>query len=112
MKRKVLSVVLILLMVAALPVTCFAQMSLVQDQAGLMDANQQAMLEQKACELSETYQMDIVIVTTDSNDGKDVQSYAVSCFWSAWTQGNGLSPHPETESTPLQTTLWKYSVMS
>ena len=72
MKRKVLSVVLILLMLAALPVTCFAQMSLVQDQAGLMDANQQAMLEQKACELSEIYQMDIVIVTTDSNDGKDV----------------------------------------
>ena len=52
MKRKVLSVVLILLMVAALPVTCFAQMSLVQDQAGLMSADQQAILDQKANELS------------------------------------------------------------
>ena len=94
MKRKVLSVVLILLMVAALPVTCFAQMSLIQDQAGLMDANQQAMLEQKACELSETYQMDIVIVTTDSNDGKDVQSYADDFFdengYGADKDGSGI----------------------
>lgn len=80
MKRKVLSVVLVWLMLAVFPVACFAQMSLVQDQAGLMNANQQAMLDQKAYELSEAYQMDIVIVTTNSNDGKDVQSYADDFF--------------------------------
>ena len=80
MKRKVLSVVQVMLMLAVFPVTCFAQMSLVQDQAGLMSADQQAMLDQKAFELSEAYQMDIVIVTTNSNDGKDVQSYADDFF--------------------------------
>ena len=80
MKRKVISVILFMLMLAVLPVTCFAQMSLVQDQAGLMNADQQAMLDQKAYELSEAYRMDIVIVTTNSNDGKDVQSYADDFF--------------------------------
>ena len=80
MKRKVISVVLFMLMLAVLPVTCFAQMSLVQDQAGLMNADQQAILDQKAYELSEAYRMDIVIVTTNSNDGKDVQSYADDFF--------------------------------
>lgn len=80
MKRKILSVVLVLLMLAVFPVACFAQMSLVQDQAGLMRADQQDALERKAAELSEAYQMDIVIVTTNSNDGKDVQSYADDFF--------------------------------
>lgn len=80
MKRKVISVILFMLMLAVLPVTCFAQMSLVQDQAGLMNADQQAILDQKAYELSEAYRMDIVIVTTNSNDGKDVQSYADDFF--------------------------------
>lgn len=80
MKRKVISVVLFMLMLAVLPVTCLAQMSLVQDQAGLMNADQQAILDQKAYELSEAYRMDIVIVTTNSNDGKDVQSYADDFF--------------------------------
>ena len=80
MKRKVISVILFMLMLAVLPVTCFAQISLVQDQAGLMSADQQAMLDQKAYELSEAYRMDIVIVTTNSNDGKDVQSYADDFF--------------------------------
>lgn len=80
MKRKVISVILFMLMLAVLPVTCLAQMSLVQDQAGLMNADQQAILDQKAYELSEAYRMDIVIVTTNSNDGKDVQSYADDFF--------------------------------
>ena len=43
MKRKGLSLVLVILILAALPVTCIARMSLVQDQAGLMSADQQAM---------------------------------------------------------------------
>ena len=94
MKRKVISVVLFMLMLAVLPVTCFAQMSLVQDQAGLMSADQQAMLEQKADELSEAYRMDIVIVTTNSNDGKDVQSYADDFFdengYGADKDGSGI----------------------
>ena len=94
MKRKVISVVLVMLMLAVLPVTCFAQMSLVQDQAGLMSADQQAMLDQKAHELSEAYQMDIVIVTTNSNDGKDVQSYADDFFdengYGADKDGSGI----------------------
>ncbi len=94
MKRKVLSVVLAMLMLAILPVTCFGQMSLVQDQAGLMSADQQAMLEQKADELSEAYQMDIVIVTTNSNDGKDIQSYADDFFdengYGADKDGSGI----------------------
>lgn len=94
MKRKVISVVLVMLMLAVLPVTCFARMSLIQDQAGLMNADQQAMLDQKADELSETYQMDIVIVTTNSNDGKDVQSYADDFFdengYGADKDGSGI----------------------
>ena len=83
-----------MLMLTVLPVTCFAQMSLVQDQAGLMSADQQAMLDQKAHELSEAYQMDIVIVTTNSNDGKDVQSYADDFFdengYGADKDGSGI----------------------
>lgn len=94
MKRKVISLVLVMLMLAVLPVTCFAQMSLVQDQAGLMSADQQAMLDQKAYELSEAYRMDIVIVTTNSNDGKDVQSYADDFFdengYGADKDGSGI----------------------
>ena len=94
MKRKGLSLVLVILILAVLPVTCFARMSLVQDQAGLMDANQQTALEQRASELSEAYRMDIVIVTTNSNDGKDVQSYADDFFdengYGADTDGSGI----------------------
>lgn len=94
MTRKIISVALVLLMLAALPVACFARMSLIQDQAGLMNADQQAMLDQKADELSETYQMDIVIVTTNTNDGKDVRSYADDFFdengYGADKNGSGI----------------------
>ena len=94
MKRKGLSLVLVILILAVLPVTCFARMSLVQDQAGLMDANQQTALEQRASELSEAYRMDIVIVTTNSNDGKDAQSYADDFFdengYGADKDGSGI----------------------
>lgn len=51
-----------------------------KDGADLLDAEQEAQLEEKLDEVSEKQQCDVVIVTTDSLEGKTAEAYADDYF--------------------------------
>ncbi len=76
--RKLLSIFLILLLLAALPVTVHAEelLPLVIDYAGVLKTEQWIDLAVKATTLQTTYQMDVVIVIEGSLGGKPAQEAA------------------------------------
>ncbi len=77
MKRLLSLVLLAMVLVGALiPGVQASDLPLVVDNAGLMDAEQIQLLEELAQSLRDTYQMDVVILTTNTLDGKTPQAYA------------------------------------
>ena len=79
MKRKFFSLVLCALLILALPCSAFAAESdlpKVVDKGNLLTQEEENQLEQRARALTETLEIDIIIVTVNSLDGKDVQAYA------------------------------------
>lgn len=81
MKKRILNLMLALILMFSLALTVSAQgPPLVVDQADLLTDTQEEALEEKASALREPYQMDIVIVTTDSLGGKTPEAYADDYF--------------------------------
>lgn len=78
MKRNVISLLLLLLILVGLSlnVSAVSDPTLVVDNAGLLSAQEQGALEDKARSLGTEYGMDIVILTVDRLDGKRPQNYA------------------------------------
>ncbi|MEE1036186.1 MAG: TPM domain-containing protein [Oscillospiraceae bacterium] len=78
MKRILLSILLSICLMCALILGASAasEFSLVEDNSGLFTAAERTALEQKASELSRTYQMDVVIITIDAPDGATAQVLA------------------------------------
>lgn len=78
MKRKLFSLLLGVLLLAALAMPGFAvsENPMVVDNAGLFSDTERKALEEKAQALRETYEMDVVILTVDRLDGKTPQDYA------------------------------------
>ena len=85
MKKKVLTLLfsLVLCLCIAAPAFAFAQTDgfaseyeRVQDLAGLLSGNEETSLVTKLNELSERQKMDIIVLTTDSLDGKTPRDYA------------------------------------
>ena len=75
-------VVIIIFMVIMLCNTIFvsATKQLVFDEAGLLSQEQVIKLEAEANDLADTYNMDIVITTTNNTDGKSSREYADDYF--------------------------------
>lgn len=79
MKRRILSVLLVLMLVFSLGVTAFAadpDDSWVVDDAGLLSSEEVADLSRRIQELRTELELEIVIVTTYGTGGKTAQQYA------------------------------------
>ena len=74
--KRILSFVLCLFLVIASPLSASASMPKIIDDAGLLTDLQLADLEQRAADLVNRYEMDIVIVTVDSLGDKTSEEYA------------------------------------
>lgn len=82
MKRKMISLLLsLILLVSLVPnVLAAADLPMVVDNANLLTKEERDSLESKAQALRTEYEMDIVILTVDSLDGKNAQDYADDYF--------------------------------
>ena len=76
MKRKVFTLMLILCLVAGLTLTAYASSAYLVDDAGLLTDAEFSKLEKKLAKISDSHDVDIVIVTVDSTDGEDLMDFA------------------------------------
>ncbi len=75
--KRLLSIVSVLLIMTMLCVCVFANgPQYVCDMSGILGGDEGAQLESKLSSLSESYDMDFVVVTTDTLDGKSTMEYA------------------------------------
>lgn len=92
MKKQWISLFLCLAVLFCLAPTVDAAASKIVDDAGLLSQEQAAALEEKAQTLAGTYQMDVVIVTVWSLDGKTSEEYADDFFdYNGYGIGNDQS---------------------
>jgi uncharacterized protein len=82
MRKQLFGALLILLLCAAMAVPAFAlsDMPRLVDNAGLLTDSEKSELLDKLDEISERQQADIVVVTTDSLDGKTPAAYAADFY--------------------------------
>lgn len=76
MKHKLLSLLLLLILLCSLTLTAYAAPPRVNDYAGLLNAGDAAALEEEFAYYKESFDLDVVVVTVDSLDGKTAQAYA------------------------------------
>ena len=84
MKKKILTLLFSLILCLCIVTPAFAaqtdgfasEYERVQDLAGLLSGNEESSLVTKLNELSERQKMDIVVLTTDTLDGKTPRDYA------------------------------------
>ena len=100
--KKRISVFLIsilLCLACAFPVWA-GTVSRLDDQAGLLDAEQQESLSSTLDEISERDQVDVVVVTVNSLEGKTAQAYAEDYFidhgYGQGENGDGILFHCNT----------------
>ncbi len=74
--KRVWIILLPLLFLLGLTPSAYARTPRVVDEAGLLSAEEERVLETRAGEISEKYGMDVVILTVYSLDGQDSESYA------------------------------------
>lgn len=74
--KKWLCVCLAAMVMAALTTTAFAVKSAVVDNADLLSSAEQTMLENQLQQVSEEHDIDVVVLTVDSLDGKSAMAYA------------------------------------
>jgi len=78
--KKVLFIPLFLLTLIAFASVTFADNERVFDQAGLFSDTEKVDLQEQAIQLTEQFQMDIRIVTTDDSGGKSARDYASNFY--------------------------------
>ena len=92
MKRKLFTYVLCLILLLVLPCSVLASdadLPKVVDNGNILTSEEENQLEQRARTLTETLEIDIIIVTVNSLDGKDVDDYADDYYDS---HGYGVGP--------------------
>ena len=88
MKRLTI-LLLSLLMLVALAVPALAVTPKIIDNADLLSASEEAALEDKAQSIVDLYEMDVVILTVDSTNGRYIESYADDYYDN---NGYGIGP--------------------
>lgn len=78
--KRLLLIFLCLTVVFAYPLSVSASLPRIVDNADLLAVEEEAYLEDKAARLADTYQMDVVILTVDSLNGKSSEAYADDYF--------------------------------
>ena len=76
MKRKLFALMLILCLLAGFTLTTYASPSHLVDGAGLLTGTDAANLESKLSQISNRHNVDLVIITVDSTDGKTPLDFA------------------------------------
>ena len=76
MRRWISFFLLLVLLTISLPVTFAAALPHVVDEANLLTSHELQSLSQQAETIGDRYQMDVVILTVVSLEGKDPESYA------------------------------------
>ncbi len=90
MKKKIVTVSLLLLLLCSIPFSVLAAEELprVVDHAGLFTAEEASQLETQAKSIADTYGMDVVILTENTLSGKSPQDYADD-YYNAKGYGQG-----------------------
>lgn len=78
--KRVITTILCLILILVHPVSAYASLPRIVDNADLLTADEEMYLENKAAHLADTYQMDVVIVTVYSLEGKSSEAYADDYF--------------------------------
>ena len=73
MKKNMTYIILTLLLCIGLSVTVFAQEGFLFDEADLLSASEEAVLEQKLADLSEAYQTQILVYTVATTEGGNAE---------------------------------------
>ena len=87
--KKIISLLLVLMLCAALVITAYAadaEESLIIDNADLLADYDEILLEQKLSKISKAYQAQLIVMTIDSLDGENIDTYLESVYD---TQGFG-----------------------
>lgn len=96
MKKKI-CIILSLLLIAAFATTCFASeyinpnLERVIDRAGVLSAEEIKAFEKRAKELSDKYDLDILILTDSTNHGYENDHGYIDSFWDSEGYGKGSS---------------------
>lgn len=87
--RRITTLLLVLLIVAALAVPVWAVTPKIVDNADLLTDSEEALLEAKAQALADQYEMDVVILTVSSTHGHFIEAYADDYYDN---NGYGIGP--------------------
>lgn len=88
--KKLIKILMIVVCFFALGINAHAEKQLIVDDADLLSVAQEQILQANLTKISNEYQMDIVIVTNNSLDGKSAQEYADDYFdYNGYGQGGG-----------------------
>ena len=87
--KRLFSIYLTLLLLLTMAFPVFAVTPKIVDDADLLTDSEESLLEVKAEALADLYDMDVVILTIDSLDGRDIESYADDYYDS---NGYGIGP--------------------
>lgn len=90
MKKTTIVLFVSLLLVLVLPVSAWANISRVVDQALLLTTEQAAALEEKAADVQSTYETEILILTVNTLNGVSAEEYADAYYVSAGFPDNGV----------------------
>lgn len=74
--KKIISLLFGICLILALSPFAFAQPPKIVDEADLLTADEELALEEKAQDIVDVYDMDVVILTVDSTNGEFIQDYA------------------------------------
>ncbi len=80
MKQRVITLLLCVVLIFTCSFSVSADTPRIVDETGTLSAEQQASLEEKARNLVDTYQMDVVILMVNDLDGKSTMAYADDYF--------------------------------
>lgn len=87
MKKHILTILCTFLMIAVLSVAAVAAPPRMVDDADLLSDAEEAALTERLDTISETYQIDVVVVTVPSTDGAEMRAYARNYY-----DNNGYKP--------------------
>ena len=98
MKRRLFSCIICLILLSNIPVIGSATLQGIQyviDEANLLSEKEHIELDSIASNLSNTYDIDVLIMTADSLEGKNAQEYAESLYDNKDINWNGSYWHSE-----------------
>ncbi len=90
MKKRIISLLLCLLLLSALPLCAFAASPYVVDNAYLLDETEEAIITSQCQSIRNKYGMDLVFLTVDSLGGTPAWSYADDYYDSHGYSPNGI----------------------